>query len=872
MSGIYRKEKTREISFPLGGIGSGSIGLSGNGRLIDWEIFNRPNKGSFNGFSHFAIKVERNGDVVDARVLNGDLHPPYSGEMVYKEFSGFGFGPRRENMAGIPHFKETEFRGEYPFAEIRFLDESFPGEVTIEAFNPFIPLNEDESSLPAAFFELSVKNNTVDELTYTFCGTLSNPAASENSEHKVNSTKEASFLQINAPDYAESSPSFGNLALAVIHESNLDVSFQEYWYRGRWFDGLGVFWRDFTTNGKFKNRTYEEVNITGVNDTGSLATHFVLGPGEKQTVRFILSWFYPNATNYWSIDSPKSEPRKPWRNFYASKFVSSLEVASYGVREFQRLKKLTLDFKTAIFDATLPKEIIDAVSANISILKSPTCLRLSDGSFYAFEGCHAQSGCCEGSCTHVWNYAYALPYLFPKLERSMRNLEYHYNQRETGEMSFRLQLPIGSPRWNFRGCVDGQMGGVLKVYREWKICGDDNWLRELWPMVKKSIEYAWSDQNIDRWDPNRSGVMTGRQHHTLDMELFGANSWLTGFYLAALKAGAEIASYLGEEEVASEYTEIFEQGKKTTDSLLFNGEYYQQTVDLNSKNILESFVSENDEVLKGGTVVDAYWDAEHEEIKYQIGDGCVIDQVIAQWHANLIGLGEIFDPEKTKKALHSIYTHNFKTTMRNVVNPCRIYCLNDEAGTIICEWPEGRYKPYVPLTYSEETMHGYEYQVACHMIQVGMIDEGLHLVRAIRERYDGERRNPWNEIECGSNYGRSMASFALLIAYSGFVCDMPNHSIRFNPILPNENHHFKCPWFTADAWGHFSSSDSNVVIEVVSGSLELKEVNLPFLKEKQVSTNITSVFDKVEGKLTFKNVVRLNGDESLNVVINDNDG
>ena len=53
----YTGDFTNEISFPLGGIGTGSIGLGGNGRLIDWEIFNRPSKGSINGYSHLAIKA-----------------------------------------------------------------------------------------------------------------------------------------------------------------------------------------------------------------------------------------------------------------------------------------------------------------------------------------------------------------------------------------------------------------------------------------------------------------------------------------------------------------------------------------------------------------------------------------------------------------------------------------------------------------------------------------------------------------------------------------------------------------------------------------------------------------------------------------------
>ena len=67
---IYSNDKAKEISFPLGGIGCGGIGLAGNGHLIDWEISNHPDKGRYNGYSHFAIKAERAGHVVDARLLH----------------------------------------------------------------------------------------------------------------------------------------------------------------------------------------------------------------------------------------------------------------------------------------------------------------------------------------------------------------------------------------------------------------------------------------------------------------------------------------------------------------------------------------------------------------------------------------------------------------------------------------------------------------------------------------------------------------------------------------------------------------------------------------------------------------------------------
>ena len=158
---LYTGNSTNQISFPLGGIGTGCIGLAGNGRLIDWEIFNKPNKGSVNGFSHFSIKAEADGELLDARVLHGDLSAPYTGDLSSTHYRGFGFGPRREDLSGMPHFRSLELRGEFPFAELSFADEHFPGDVRLVAFNPFIPLNALDSGIPAALFEIEVTNGLV---------------------------------------------------------------------------------------------------------------------------------------------------------------------------------------------------------------------------------------------------------------------------------------------------------------------------------------------------------------------------------------------------------------------------------------------------------------------------------------------------------------------------------------------------------------------------------------------------------------------------------------------------------------------------------------------------------------------------------------
>ncbi len=826
---LYQNEKTTQISFPLGGIGTGCIGVAGNGRLIDWEIFNRPSKGSVNGFSHFAIRAEQDGQTIDTRILHGDLHPPYEGELRAPRFNSFGWGPRREYMTGLPHFKSVDFRGEFPLAELSYRDETFPGQVQLLAFNPFIPTNADDSSIPAAFFEFSVTNTNTSPLTYTLVGALTNPLAAR----RLNTIEKSAgvhALHLRSESLTPDDIAYGDLTLATDAglADDASVSWQQYWYRGTWFDNLEVYWDDLTKPGPMKNRVYaEDAAATGVrfseNDTGVLGVHVPVAPGETRRVRFVISWSFPTCHNYWS-----PSPDKPtWKNYYATRWTDSLDSAHYALTQWDRLYSETRRFKDSLFASTIPAAALDAVSANISILKSPTSLRLEDGTFYGWEGLHPDAGCCEGSCTHVWNYQQALPFLFPALERSMRTADYSHNPLPSGGMPFRVQLPLGSEPWNFRPCCDGQFGGVMKTYRDWKISGDDRWLAEIWPAVKKSVEFAWSDENVDRWDPEKRGVLTGRQHHTLDMELFGPNSWLTGFYLGALKAASEMAAHLGEAETAAEFQAIFARGKAWVDEHLFTGEYYTQRINLKDRAILESYGSQND-VLNGGTALEAYWNNEHGEIKYQIGEGSSIDQVLPQWHASLYGLGDLYDSAQVKKASASIFKHNFIPEIGRVYNPCRIYCLNDEGGLVICAWPEGSQKPLIPAPYSQETMNGFEYSAAIHMIMQGLVKEGMTCIEAIRQRYDGERRNPWNEIECGSNYARSMASYALLNAFSGFQFDMTQGTIGFNPVQETGGE-FRTFWSLDSGWGEFVKHGPSCELRLLYGKLSLQTMHLPFL-------------------------------------------
>lgn len=697
---VYRKEKTREISFPLGGIGAGCVGLAGNGSLRDWEIYNHPYKNTSNGFTHFLVRAEKDGRVLDTRVLQGDWTGGAIGgetQNIYRGNGGWGYGmgPYRGTMAGVPHFEDCTFEGDYPFATLHVSDRHFPGRAQLHAFSPFIPLNDADSSLPAAFFEVALRNTTADTLDYTAFFTLNNPLPYGATKNTVQQADGSTRMVLGCEGVPEDSLQWGNLCMATDAE---DVSWQEYWYRAEWFDSLESYWHDVTRGGKLQNRSYaattggaEAPYKMNGEDHATLAAHCTLAPGEEKRLRFVLSWYFPNCANTWH---PEEGPATQWKNYYTKLTDSAAGCAGYCLQNFRRLREDTELFQRSLYATTLPESSLEAISANLSILKTATCMRLEDGSFYGFEGSGLTEGVCEGSCTHVWNYAYALPFLFPGLERSMRDLDFAHNQREDGAMSFRLMLPPGRERMGFRPCVDGQMGGVMKAWRDYLLCGDKEWLAKNWTAIKKSIEFAWAPTNEDSWDLNKDGVMEGRQHHTMDTELFGPSSWLNGFYLGALLAGGKIAEVLGHTAEQQEYEALYQKGRAWCDEHLYNGEYFIQQVDLTDESLLETY--DTIRTYEGHTAKEAYWNEETGEIKYQIANGCATDQVLAQWHANLCGLGDLFDRDKVRSALHSINRYNRVKTARNTFNAGRIYALDEEGYVKICGWPEDATKPSIP--------------------------------------------------------------------------------------------------------------------------------------------------------------------------------
>ena len=431
-------------------------------------------------------------------------------------------------------------------------------------------------------------------------------------------------------------------------------------------------------------------------------------------------------------------------------------------------------------------------------VRSQTCFRLEDGRFLGFEGCFDDAGSCEGTCTHVWSYAYTVSALFPSLEREARRIELALETDDTGYMSFRAHRPFGTEfvwPWGDQrpeAAIDGQMGTVLRAWREWRLSGDRAWLEPLWPGIQRAMRYA-----AEHWDTDGDGVPDGRQHNTYDIEFHGPNPLSAIYYLAGLRAFEELARVMGDEAVAAEARALFERASPRTDELLWDGEYYVQRIE----------------------DVDAH--------RYQHGLGCLADQLLGQLHARLLGLGDLLPPDHVRSAIGAVFRHDFRRDFRDHVNAQRTYVLNDEAGLVLCSWPKGG-RPRLPFVYSDEVWTGIEYQVAAHLVLEGLVDEGLEVVRAVHARHDGVRRNPWDEVECGHHYVRSMASWALLLAFSGATADVASGTLGFAPRWSEDD--FRCLFTAGTAWGTYrqrrTADGLEVRIRIEGGSFSLRRLTV----------------------------------------------
>jgi non-lysosomal glucosylceramidase len=928
---LYRKAELETIGMPIGGLCAGHLYLGGDGTIWHWDIFNQLIVSSCSGDAY------RTPYKPDSPIEQGfaiQIALPDSTQI--RRLDGRGFA-------------NISFRGEYPIGRVAYRDQSSPVTVDLEAFSPFVPLETEESSLPATVLQYTIKNTGNVRLRATLTGWLENgvclntaqsaPVARRNrivrepaltlldcsaqplppaeaparpaivfmsfdgkdyegwtatgeafgarpaagalasyqslSGYQGKGLVNTYFKSSDEPKGRLTSPTFKvqrkfisfligggnhpgetcinlivdgkvarsetarnddalawtNWSVGVLEGKNARIEIVDA-HSGGWghIDVDEIEFRDTPRTPQTKLEDQPDFGTMGlallghepgdracarVGDgerpapvfaglkpadaaraqapsseklIGALGRELVLEPAESATVTFLLTWCFPNL-HLQGLGEPQGVGRH-----YATRFKDATAVADYVAARFDSLAGKTKLWSQTWYDSTLPYWFLDRTFLNSSTLATSTCHRFQSGRFYGWEGV----GSCPGTCTHVWQYAQAVGRLFPELERIAREqVDYADGigfDPKTGIIDHRAEFHVGP-------AIDGQAGTILRVYREHQMSADDAFLRRIWPKVKASIAYL-----MDHHDSDSDGILTGSQHNTLDAAWFGEIAWLSILYLAAVRAGGEMARELGDDAFAKRCQAIADRGKTRAVERLWNGEFFVMNADPKHPD-------------SPGTY-----------------SGCHIDQVFGQSWANQLGLGRVIPEANSRQALQAIWKFNFTTDVgpyRAHYKNGRWYALAGEAGTIMCTFPNGGDKVLSKgnqgfAGYLNECMAGFEYQVAAHMIGEGMLTEGLALTRAIHDRYHPSKRNPYNEIECGDHYARSMASYGVFLAACGFEYHGPKGHIGFAPRLAPDD--FRAPFTAAQGWGTYSQTRNNgrltATIRPRYGHLDLKTVAL----------------------------------------------
>lgn len=935
----YEGDNLNLVAFPLGGIGAGCISLAGTGKLVDWEIFNQPNKGYQPRHSFLSVWARAEGQEPVFKVLEGQLRermdgPLYLAKGMFHE--GHGIGPQQTQAAGLPRMRNAKFTGRFPFASVELSDPSLPLVATVEGWSPFIPGNSRDSSLPVAVLEVTLRNTSNKPVEFALAANVQNRAG------KINEVvREENFSAVLMHD-GKNDPDAPSMALAIPAKCDL---WQRNWDSGHNFMALQHFVDTFALHGRmdsyefnpaalakgpadialddFESGSYgfwsatgeafgtrpagakeifhtetvsgqegkhfidsflsssdratgelnskpfkierrylrfligggsdqenlglrllvggqvvrsaagnnseklteqvwdlqeflgreatlqivdkkpndwghtlvdnivlsdREVRSVAINSLGagepakdenalvaSVGVRRVLAPGESFKMPVLIGWYFPKGPT--------------WRNYYATQWKSAGDVARYTLGNLSRLSAETRLFQKAFFDSSLPGTVLEAVSSQLSILRSPTAIRFENGTLYGWEGCAAAGRLGYGTCNHVWNYQQAIPYLFPDLQRSIIENFWEFGVDDQGKVSHRMPDKFGE-RGKAFAAADGQFGQICWVYREWRVSGDTEWLKRWWSSTKRALEYAWVE-----WDKDRDGLLEGSHHNTLDLNFSTPETMCGSLYQAALLAGEKMAQAVGDNASAAEYRRVFELGKKNSDEKLFNGDYYQQ-------------------------MLPAPGD-------YQVGAGCLSEQVHGQLYAQMLGLEDIYNRDNIRKALGSLFKSNYCDNFHDRINANRAYALNEDRGILIATWPRGG-KPVHPLLYCDETQIGYEYQVAGNLLYEGYLLEGLTVIRSIRDRFDGKRRNPFCEFEWGNHYARSMANYNAVLALSGFRTDASVGRLEFAPKLGRED--FKTFFAAGEGWGNYTQkagdSGDQAAIAVAWGKVNVSLLSL----------------------------------------------
>ncbi|BEP13031.1 non-lysosomal glucosylceramidase [Acidothermaceae bacterium B102] len=822
----YTGDRRRHVAMPLGGIGTGNVALGATGVLKQWQLHHQGNHLGFLPQAFFGLRLLGVEPPLHVRrVLQSppvDAHPEPAPE-VNDQLDAAGDYQRPFAWDTVA---TTAFSGAYPFARIAYEDD-WPVDVRLEAYTPFVPLDAEASGLPLVSFTFTVTNRFVHDIGGWLLGTLQNVvgwdgvtpirdascAVLGGNVNQGGSLAGGTAVRMSNPGLDPLHPGAGTMTLWSPSPAAVLPQFDDADTALAFVDSLKLLgptvledWSPAAVARSLSALRPPVAAPSRPSNPGStwaagLAVPFHLAPGETATVEIVHAWHFPNRYNDFDAFGAADEtlPRPTWiGNAYTQHFTGADQVVERYAHDRVELHDASVRWSDAIHQSTLPDVVVDVLEAQPSLIRSPTTFRTADGHFYGYEGVLGEStlnwngnvgGSCPLNCTHVWNYEQALSRLFPELERSMRETDWDVLQAPEGYLPHRVLLPRDRPQLHgrpiggpTRPALDGMLGTVLKTYREARQGAGIAWLEGYLPHMRRLMDYA-----SETWDPDETGVLTGDQPVTHDISLQGANMYVGGLWLAALRTMEVVLEVTGNKGESVDYARRLAQASTAYDDLLWSGEYYSQS-------------SEGE--------------------AFDFGSGCLADQLFGQAWAHQLGLGHVLPRDHVRTALASIVRYNHREGFRGFEHGYRVFADADDSGLLICTWPHGG-RPDVPIRYADEVWTGVEYQVAAHCLYEGLQDEGLLLLRSLRGRYDGSRRNPYNEIECGDHYSRAMAGWAVLEALTGSSYDALSGHAQLGLGAT------RYPFLAATGWGEVRVDGRSVSLVCRGGIIAIQSLTVP---------------------------------------------
>ncbi len=495
----------------------------------------------------------------------------------------------------------------------------------------------------------------------------------------------------------------------------------------------------------------------------ALCSKITLAPGETASVRFILSWYFPN--HYGAYHDRLG-------HWYENRFADAREVNRHLAARREDIADKAAAFADLLYKTSLPAFYPEAWSGHLStIIKDSWYLK--SGRFGLWEGL----GYCGFHTTDItYQASFGLLALFPDLQTGQMEMGAAF-QREDGRVHHCFYPDLSHVDGGFDR-VDMNPQFVLMVCRDYLYTGDREVLKRLWLPVQKAMDCSLL------LDADGDGLPdTDTKRNTYDAWNFsGTPAYISVLWLSALKAAAKIAAVLGDEDRRTEWESLLEKGLCSLEARLWNGSYYN------------------------------LWRRDDPDGSSVTDEALMTDQISGEWFLRMAGIGGNLPDERVKSVLEAVFAHNY-TPDGGLVN---VSCLPGRAVTL----------QTFENCQAEANWTGIGYTIAALALSVGMKDQADALVRTIHEN-QARFGKLWEHWECGFRYTRPLSSWTTMTAASGLSVDAEEKVIRFSPAPVSGEEELTVPFFTCACMGTVSFRHSACTLTVTDGSTDGWRIELP---------------------------------------------